>query len=203
MRFFSYVVARDYGFAPNPFYGVCSLATCKPLIRRSAEVGDWIIGTGSARHVRRGCLVFVMQVSAAMTFSEYWADLRYRQKRPILNGSKKQAFGDNIYRRDSTGWHQADSHHSFTDGSVNMSNVNRDTSADRVLLGQPYTYWGGVGPKIPERFRNFDGYDICVAGQGHKCRFPPILVHQFLAWYWGLNVFGFRGSPTDWGSTPR
>ena len=47
MTIYSYVVARDYGFAPNPFYGCCTLATCKPIIRRMAQVGDWVIGTGS------------------------------------------------------------------------------------------------------------------------------------------------------------
>jgi len=37
----SYVVARDYGFAPNPFFGFCTLATCKPRLRSVAQVGDW------------------------------------------------------------------------------------------------------------------------------------------------------------------
>src|SRR5262245_31415483 len=45
VRLYSYVVARDYGFAPNPFYGFCTLATCKPDIRRTADIGDWIVGT--------------------------------------------------------------------------------------------------------------------------------------------------------------
>lgn len=40
MKLFSYVVAREYGFAPNPFFGWCTLATCKPKIRVTAEVGD-------------------------------------------------------------------------------------------------------------------------------------------------------------------
>ena len=39
-------MTRDYGFAPNPFFGFCTLANCKPKIRKSANVGDWIIGTG-------------------------------------------------------------------------------------------------------------------------------------------------------------
>ena len=44
MKGYSYIVARDYGFAPNPFYGMCTLATCKPLIRKHSEVGDYVIG---------------------------------------------------------------------------------------------------------------------------------------------------------------
>lgn len=61
MRLFSYVVRFDSGFAPNPFYGYCTLATCKPPIRRTALVGDWIIGTGSASQEVKlgGHLVYV------------------------------------------------------------------------------------------------------------------------------------------------
>lgn len=57
---FSYVLARDAGFAPNPFYGVCTLATCKPRIRASAAVGDWIVGTGSGQEDRLGHIVYAM-----------------------------------------------------------------------------------------------------------------------------------------------
>ena len=198
MKLCSYVVARDYGFAPNPFYGVCTLATCKPQIRRSADPGDWIIGTGSARHGRSGCLVYAMQVSDAMTFTEYWHDSRYRQKRPNLRGSRKQAYGDNIYCRDTEGWMQADSHHSLADGRVNAHNVDRDASTDRILVGEAYTYWGGIGPKVPDHLRDCLGYDVCVRRQGYKCRFPQTLVRQFVDWYRSLNVVGYGGRPTDW-----
>ena len=44
MKIYSYIVKRDYGFAPNPFYGYCTLATCKPVIRKHAEIGDIIQG---------------------------------------------------------------------------------------------------------------------------------------------------------------
>ena len=199
MRLYSYVVAYDYGFAPNPFYGVCSLATCKPQIRRTADIGDWIIGTGSARHDRRGYLVYVMEVSRAMTFTDYWNATRFRRKRPILRGSKKQAFGDNIYWQDeSRYWHQADSHHSLADGRANVHNLRRDTGVDRVLVGERYTYWGGGGPRIPAHIRSYQKYDLCAVTQGHKCRFPQPLVDQFLDWYWTLDVFGYCGRPTDW-----
>src|SRR5256885_3849592 len=99
MRLFSYVIPRDYGFAPNPFYGICSLATCKPQIRDTAEVGDWILGTGSKRKGRDGYVIYAMKVEEILTFEKYWSDPRYREKRPILNGSLKQRYGDNIYHR--------------------------------------------------------------------------------------------------------
>lgn len=44
MRVFTYVLDHDTGFAPNPFHGWCTLAGCKPVIRRTARIDDWIVG---------------------------------------------------------------------------------------------------------------------------------------------------------------
>ena len=86
MRLFSYVVARDYGFAPNPFYGYCTLATCKPRIRKAAQTGDWVLGTGSKTHGRENQVVFAMRVTERLTFDEYWNDPRFKAKRPDAAG---------------------------------------------------------------------------------------------------------------------
>jgi hypothetical protein len=50
MSLVSYKMTHDSGFAPNPFHGYLTLATCKPGIRRSGSrrVGDWIAGFTSA-----------------------------------------------------------------------------------------------------------------------------------------------------------
>ena len=77
MKLFSYVVARDFGFAPNPFYGICSLATCKPRIRCAANVGDWIVGTGSKKRGRQNFFVYVMRVTDSYTYNEYWNHLGF------------------------------------------------------------------------------------------------------------------------------
>jgi len=201
LQLFSYVVARDYGFAPNPFFGVCTLATCKPNIRKCASKGDWVIGTGSSQKGRRGYLVYFMRITETMTFNEYWEDERFQRKKPNRQGSKKQAYGDNIYFKGKKGqWHQRDSHHSFEDGSPNPSNIQNDTKADRdrILLSEEFAYWGGYGPEIPSKFRNYNGLDIC-AKRGHKNQlFPEVLVSDFVAWLRSLNVKGYLGAPLDW-----
>lgn len=204
MRLFSYVVARDYGFAPNPFFGVCTLATCKPGIRRVAEAGDWIIGTGTAKRRRAGYLVYAMKVEGAMSFDEYWADPQFAQKRPNLRGSKKMAFGDNIYHRTNphTPWQQLDSHHSFANGAPNPANIKNDTQADRVLFSRDFVYWGRAGPRIPARFRNYNGIDLC-AGRGHKQKiFSDTFITDFIDWLRNLNAVGYVGMPIDWDQTP-
>ncbi len=200
MKLYCYVVARDFGFAPNPFYGICTLATCKPTIRRTAQVGDWVIGTGSKNYGLQGRLVFAMRVTEVLTFDQYWSDPRFQAKRPTLTGSIKQAFGDNIYHRDpaTQQWQQANSHHSLKDGCPNPANIHNDTKTDRVLLSTEFTYWGGSGPEIPPHLRDYTGQDICTSTQGHKSRFDPRLVNAFIAWLNSLSDNGYVGSPSQW-----
>ncbi len=194
----SYVVARDYGFAPNPFFGVCTLAACKPVIRKTAALGDWIVGTGSISYALDGRIVYAMKVGEILTFDEYWADPRFLVKRPNLRGSLKQAFGDNIYHRDrQTGkWHQEDSHHSLADGRPNEANIKHDTQTDRVLVGSEFIYWGASGPLIPDTFRGNGGIDVC-AGRGHKCHFPHQFVQAFIDWIHSLGISGYVGRPRE------
>jgi hypothetical protein len=197
MRLFSYVVARDYGFAPNPFFGICTLATCKPVIRRTAAVGDWIVGTGSKACGREGHLVFVMQVAEVLTYNQYWENPRFTCKRPNLRGSLKQAFGDNIYHQRGRIWIQENSHHSFRDGSPNPHNIANDTQTNRVLVGNEFIYWGGTGPAILKRFREWAGYDIS-AGRGHKTNFPARMRDAFVEWTRSLGLRGCVGVPGEW-----
>lgn len=199
MKLYSYVMAHDFGFAPNPFYGFCTLATCKPSIREHAAIGDYVIGTGCAKRQRTGRLVYFMRVEEITVFDQYWADPRFRCKRPNLHGSKMQAFGDNIYHTDPvTGsWLQENSFHSLRDGSANPANIEHDTKSRRVLIASDFAYWGGSGPIIPATFRNFDGIDICIK-RGYKHRFPETMVVEFVAWLRSLKATGYLGAPFDW-----
>ena len=76
MKLYSYVIPRDYGFAPNPYFGYCTLATCKPIIRRCSQVGDWIAAFGAAGTTVRGKLVVLMRVEETLPFDEYWEEIK-------------------------------------------------------------------------------------------------------------------------------
>lgn len=148
---FSYVVARDYGFAPNPFRGYCTLATCKPKIRQMASIGDYVFGFTPTSIGRN--LVYAMKVAEKMTFNEYWDDSRFQCKKPvIIGGSMKTAYGDNIYYKDTITnlWSQANSHHSLANGEINEDNLRRDTSVDSVLVGIEFFYFGSHFLEIPK-----------------------------------------------------
>jgi hypothetical protein len=199
MRLFSYVVARDYGFAPNPFHGFCTLATCKPEIRRHAAIGDWIAGVASKSDREMPGLIYVMRVDHEVTFNEYWDCPRYQVKKPSHCGSLKQVFGDNIYHRSVPNgqWTQADSHHSLENGAPNPRNINNDTQTDRVLIGHRFVYWGSDALDIPNQFLDFDGKSLCV-GRGYKSNFPLDFVEAFINWFESLQLQGCLGRPYRW-----
>ncbi|RSM23234.1 hypothetical protein C5B78_19710 [Aeromonas salmonicida] len=147
---YAYSITRDFGFAPNPFHGICTLATCKPRIRTSANIGDWVLGIGGSQlhAVKRKCIL-LMKVTEKINFNDYWLDSRFSLKKPSRNGSHVQMLGDNIYHinADQT-WVQEDSHHSNSDGSYNIENLERDTSSKFVLISNHFYYFGNAAVDI-------------------------------------------------------
>ncbi len=193
-RLYSYVLREDTGFAPNPYHGFCTLACCKPQIRLRAEIGDWVIATGSnAKGKRRGgFLSFAMRVTEILSFQEYWIDERFRAKRPDLGGSLEEACGDNLYWRDpaSGRWLWIPAYH------CEIGTMQQDTGVDRVLISDDFVYWGGNGPVLPE----FGGYNLCKEGQGYLVKFPEEVVEEFVEWVrrlQGAGGTGVCGDPLD------
>lgn len=201
-RIYSYVVRYDSGFAPNPFYSYCTLATCKPDIRRSAKIDDWVVGSASNdRSIKRGGhLVYAMRVTETKTFDEYSTDARFNAKKPFRRGSRKQSCGDNIYFHGEPGgdWCQRDSFHSRENGQIQPQHVARDTSVNRVLISTDYLYFGGVGPRFPDDLRDRKGRPLCKSGIGRSCFDDPQLVEDFVRWIRGLGVTGYQGAPQEW-----
>ena len=196
MALYSYVLDHDFGFAPNPFFGVCTLATCKPQIRERAAIGDHVMGTGCAKR-RSGRLVYMMRVDGVTDYDAYWADERFTRKRPVLGRGVAHAFGDNIYHRDEDGaWQQANSLHTFPDGTPNPYNRDHDTHSRKVLVGHEFVYFGGQGPEIPADLRNWRGDDIC-SGRGYRRHFEDGLAEAVIDWAMGLG-HGRVGMPADW-----
>ncbi|WP_448091561.1 Nmad2 family putative nucleotide modification protein [Pseudomonas lini] len=190
MNIFSYVVARDFGFAPNPFGGYCTLATCKPPIRESAEVGDIIVGTRASPRANE--IVYFMEVSEISNFQQYWEDPRFHIKRPNMHGSKKQAFGDNIYHFVDDTLIQEDSHHTFNDGSPCHENIETDLKSRNVLIAKRYAYWGQSSLTIPLELS-----DIVKKGPGFKRHFSEAFKTDIKNWLFSLDQ-GYFGPPISW-----
>lgn len=195
MTVFTYVIEHDLGFAPNPFHGVCTLACCKPKIRKGARVGDYVIGLGAAKPGLQGHVTYWMRVDEILEFDLYWSDPRFRRKKPSMHGTTYLRYGDNIYHRGSDGkFEQIDSFHSNEDGSVSLGDLQRDTgSTDKVLVGREFAYLGKEGRRLPLELKTFD-----IRGPGHKSRFSAPDIKKFVEWLTQDKRRGYCGEPAHW-----
>ena len=195
---YTYVVEHDYGFAPNPFFGTCTLATCKPRIRAKADIGDLILAVGSKKFGLDENIVFHMFVAEICTFDEYWNDERFLQKRPEFSGSKMRAVGDNIYRHEDNGvWSQSPSLHRRIFDKIDAEHLGRDTSSDRVLIAYEFTYWGGDGPRIPRSLLTGQSKKL-VGGRPVRCNFSDEQIRSTVRWLHSFHAPQISGTPRQW-----
>lgn len=198
MHCFRYKLDHDYGLAPNPFGGIMTLAVCKGDIRRNKnlEIGDWIIGTGSKKLKLLNHLIYAMKVEGKMTFDEYWNNPDFKFKKPVLNGSLVQMYGDNIYHTDpKTGEIiQEPCAHSKKDNSVNEDHLKRDWKGQFVLYSKHFYYFGDKCPLIPKELRF-----ICCPYRNYSFKdVNDDFVIEFINWLEDNYTIGIHGDPINW-----
>ncbi len=88
MRLFSYIVASDTGYAPNPFHGFCTLAYCKYPMRPHVQEGDYVVGLGKKDLGNR--LVYAMRVTEALEHDRYLQDPRFKERRGDYNDTNSK-----------------------------------------------------------------------------------------------------------------
>lgn len=180
-KLFSYRIPYDLGSAPNPFWGLCTLAICKPLIRKAAKVGDWVVGTGSAVAPMGDLsdkLVYAMRVTQKKTMQEYdeFTRSKLHQKISLMTSSDpRRRSGDSIYDYSNS---PDDKHYPRLRSSVHDEwNRKTDLGGKYVLLSDHFFYFGDQPITLPEKLLG-----IVKKGPGHKANFAPPDIDAFIRW---------------------
>ena len=191
-RLYSYVVAIDDGAAPNPFGGVCTLAICKPTIRKGAVVGDWILGTGSKRtKLKDGFtynlgshVVYAMRVTGKVNFAKYEQMCRKGKlavKVPAWRSNKyHKRVGDCMYQFDKNGNFKLAMlgiHNQSKIKRRKVGLIKKDLSVDCVLLSNEFYYFGDCAPRLP---RNLE--DLVHAQQNSKVNTSKAKLNKLEKW---------------------
>lgn len=142
---YSYKMTNDSGFAPNPFHGFLTLATCKPYIRLNTKEDDYVAGFTSkslcGHEVGQERLIFLMKVTEKLTIEQYYNDSRFQCKIPSESVNIIPRVGDNIYKPDKQGDFtniSKDSHK----GKEENAHKLRDLSGKYVLISEEFYYFG-------------------------------------------------------------
>jgi len=183
-RLFSYVIVHDSGSAPNPFDGILTLATCKPKIRKVAQPGDWIMGTGSASAVGIGRVVYAAEISEILPIARYGIDPRFEVKRPTKGRTRWSILGDNIYFPGTDGIlkQRCNPFHSSKD-------IEHDLSGRNVLVCERFWYFGSSAPELPAYLR-----ETVKRGPGHRCVRSSDLLSAIKTWF-NVHPQGMAGTP--------
>jgi hypothetical protein len=185
MTLYSYIVTHDTGFAPNPFFGVCTLACCKPKIRskvqkrKEREEDCWIVGLTPKKDGNR--IVYFTRVDEVIGFDEYWE--KYKRKRPN-KGSLKEKNGDNIYvpkadvaGRDGENWEKYTQIFPSVHSKPNDEDLERkkhDLKGENVLVSKKtFVYFGSEAKDLNGPLKEL------VTGRPNKCNFSEKVKKAF------------------------
>ncbi|WBY01532.1 hypothetical protein PE066_19030 [Ramlibacter tataouinensis] len=156
-----YKLTHDSGFAPNPFHGCLTLATCRPPVRRCRKPGDWIAGFASQQLVVRARqngvtipfmgLIYLAKVSEVIPLASYFEDQRFALKKPKKGSPHEiERAGDNIYFQNAQGHYRQlpNDHHLPGDMDHDLGGVNSLICKDFWYLGRkaivPEGGWGSI-----------------------------------------------------------
>lgn len=182
MNIYSYVLRTDDGAAPNPFWGVCTLTICKPVIRRTAHIGDWVIGTGS-KNVNLGngeycdfsnSIVYAMKVTDVKSMKEYDEYCRntLNDKIPVIATKDwRLKVGDCIYN------YSKGDEPLMRIGVHNEGNREADISGHNALLSNHFYYFGSEARPLP-----IDLKCLIKKNRGHKKIEDTTLIEKFETW---------------------
>jgi hypothetical protein len=190
MKLFSYIVANDAGFAPNPFWGYCTLACCKPKIRKTAQKGDWIVGLSPKGKGHK--IIYAMQVAETLSFEDYYRDKRFAAKIPVnySDGKNEKECGDNIYkplRSKPLGYKDFKQHKS----NHKPKDKKHDMSGKKVLISKKFHYFGKGAINLPPSLR------VLKVGRGHRNRFSEDVINKFLGFI-AKQRKGCSAHPAKW-----
>jgi putative DNA base modification enzyme with NMAD domain len=180
-RIWRYVLATDNGMAPCAEQGILSLCLCKPMIRRSAGVGEWVVGFVPRRiNGGRVHVAWAGQIAESVSMGDY--EKRFPGRR------------DAIYRLVESKWGEPDILVPLRDDyHADERNRSRDRKGKNVLIFRAFWYWGSVGINAPDEIVDLAHYYV---GQSTK-NSSPEKIARLEAWLRSVAEPGIHGEPRD------
>ena len=164
----SYKMTSDRGFAPNPYEGFLTLATCKPGIRKCHEIGHWLAGFTSKSlncdEIRNEKLVYLAKIDDKFPMEEYYE--KYPQKRDCLSADNIYVMQDGIWKLKNDSIH-------------NKNQQNKDLSGKNVLVARHYYYFGRNALDIQEVREKIK---IPLGQSAYGCLTTGELAADFINW---------------------
>jgi Nucleotide modification associated domain 2 len=193
-RLYVYKLTDDHGAAPcvDEGDGLLTLAICKPMIRKTARVGDVIFGFAADSLSPDNRLIYIARVTKVEEDGDYYEKATYEHR------------GDRIYIRGDDGRFRLRPDAIY---HTDRDHIPRDLGSfpeyerARVLLSDDFRYFGSApGSQTPDlsRYPRLQGL-LRTLSQGHRVNHAPELANelrQLLRSAWSDHSAQILGSPS-------
>ena len=171
-KIYYYKLTCDNNGAPCIQDGMLSLAICKPMIRSSAEVGDWIFGFAANSLNNTNPLIYVAKVTEKKEGKDYYSSKEFSKREDCVYSFENGKFF----------WRPGSLHHSESNLEQDLGRYP-DYSRSHVILSRnnDFRYFG---KKATDTYKK-DFKEIHDAvqhlGRGHRDHLDPILKEKFIS----------------------
>lgn len=183
-RILRYILQRDTGMAPCIDHGLVTLATCKPKIRASAKLSEWVVGFRPSP-APRGLVVWAGQVAMSIDVNDY---------ERLHSCKRRGGRSDAVYRGlPGGGFERLRPHY-----HPGPDDFRKDTCAPVLIFNPEATWYFGCEPQmLPEHLLH-----IAAGGRGHRVNGTNEGDAEALQlWLTGIAPPGVHHSPRNAAST--
>lgn len=176
-RLYRYILTSDDGMAPCVDGGRITLATCKPVVRRVARPGDWVLGF-FGRRSGPGTLAWAARIGETLDHFDYQRSHSSRADAVYAEGPD----GRPVFLRPD--YHSA------------RMDWTKDLSAPALIFDPDHSWYLGEKARlVPSSLIH-----LAPNGQGHRVNFRrPGDYEDLLSWLTTLGAPGIHGRPRDQG----
>jgi hypothetical protein len=186
MNIYVYKMVADNGGAPCVSDGLLTLAICKPMIRKMAEVNSLVFGFGGKEYGEK--LIYVAKVTEKLRDGDYYRQPKYARRRDCIY---QEVHGKPEIKANAR-FHR--------DGDQLQHDAGLNFERAFVLLSREFRYFGKQGttdyqndfPQIAKLIEKMK--------RGHRVNYSPDVyaaLEKLKAKVWGNFPRNFRGQPTD------
>lgn len=191
-RYFVYKMTTDNGGAPCVANGLLTLAICKPAIRSSGEICDWIYGFGGKE--LKGRLIYIAEVNYKLSNGAYYRSRKYAKRPDCIY--RYDVKDESFVRKVNALYHKG------------TENLKRDLgdypiySRANVLLSCNFRYFGNSGKTLLEMKREYPDLKRLLDNlrRGHRVRHDAKIVKELEELrndVWDKYVCKVVGTPSD------
>jgi len=168
---YKYVITHDTGKAPCIDNNLLTLCICKPKIRKTAKVGDWVLATASKQKIsREPRIVYAAKITKKITMEQYALENEVRQ--------------DKIYSFDGLSLrHNGSSTHS------EPYDQKTDIGGVFCLVSNEFWYFGNMAIELPKELSFLYHF-----GRGHSKIRDQLLLEVTEKYFSGIEP-GILGKP--------